>query len=234
MIIHTSDWFRDRVKFLYNIYHPCDPVAYRIEPIFMKIYAQLEPVHIYPFNEVYKIPYSQLPLQLLIRKDQQGHVDPSQMGLNIANGTINVDISKMASGMLSQDQGMGQNQQQQDPNTNQNSNSWGFFSMMKNTVAAVTPSGGHNPQLTTGGVTTANDPSGIPQPTLGQQQQQFNLPDGKRLAYRMDYCVRESGNSYIAAVTSHTSYWGNKDIAFFVLTKLFPELENIPIPTGIN
>ena len=58
----------------------------------------------------------------------------------------------------------------------------------------------------------------------------LHLPDGKRLAYRMDYCVRESGNSYVAAVTSHTSYWANKDIAFFILTKMFPELENIPMP----
>ena len=49
---------RDLVKFLYNIYHPCDPVAYRIEPIFMKIYAQIEPQHIYPFNEQYKVPYT--------------------------------------------------------------------------------------------------------------------------------------------------------------------------------
>merc|ERR1719384_361424 len=72
---------RDRVKFLYNIYHPCDPVAYRIEPIFMKIYAQLEPVHIYNYNEVYKIPYSQLPLQLLVRKDPPGQAEGGQMGL---------------------------------------------------------------------------------------------------------------------------------------------------------
>ena len=50
----------------------------------------------------------------------------------------------------------------------------------------------------------------------------------------MDYCVRESGNSYIAAVTSHTAYWANKDIAFFVLTKLFPELEHVPIPAGVQ
>ena len=220
---------RDRVKFLYNIYHPCDPVAYRIEPIFMKIYAQLEPVHIYPYNDVYKVPYSQLPLQLLVRKDQAGGGDGSQMGLpvNIANGSINVDITKMASGMaggmLVGEQAMTGGQAQEAGQTNTN-NGWGFLNMMKNTVAAVTPSG-QQPQF------NSNNGQLPAQLAIGQQ---FNLPDGKRLAYRMDYCVRESGNSYIAAVTSHTSYWANKDISFFVLTKLFPELEHVPIPAGLN
>ena len=220
---------RDRVKFLYNIYHPCDPVAYRIEPIFMKIYAQLEPVHIYPYNDVYKVPYSQLPLQLLVRKDQAGGGDGSQMGLpvNIANGSINVDITKMASGMaggmLVGEQAMAGGQAQEAGQTNTN-NGWGFLNMMKNTVAAVTPSG-QQPQF------NSNNGQLPAQLAIGQQ---FNLPDGKRLAYRMDYCVRESGNSYIAAVTSHTSYWANKDISFFVLTKLFPELEHVPIPAGLN
>ena len=47
---------------------------------------------------------------------------------------------------------------------------------------------------------------------------------------RMDYVVKETGNSYISAVTSHTAYWGHRDIAFFILTKLFPELEHVPVP----
>jgi hypothetical protein len=46
----------------------------------------------------------------------------------------------------------------------------------------------------------------------------------------MDYVVKETGNSYISAVTSHTAYWGHRDIAFFILAKLFPELEHIPVP----
>ena len=33
---------RSLCKYLYNIYHPCDPVAYRVEPIFMKFYSQVK------------------------------------------------------------------------------------------------------------------------------------------------------------------------------------------------
>jgi hypothetical protein len=35
---------RSLCKYLYNIYHPCDPVAYRVEPIFMKFYSQVRMV----------------------------------------------------------------------------------------------------------------------------------------------------------------------------------------------
>ena len=41
----------------------------------------------------------------------------------------------------------------------------------------------------------------------------------------MDYVLRETGNTYIAAVTSHTTYWSNIDVANFMLSKLHPELE---------
>ena len=39
---------RSLCKYLYNIYHPCDVVSYRVEPIFMKFYSQVEPVHLKP------------------------------------------------------------------------------------------------------------------------------------------------------------------------------------------
>lgn len=47
------------------------------------------------------------------------------------------------------------------------------------------------------------------------------------LDYRLDYILRESnlGVSYLSALTSHTAYWTNYDIAYFILTQIFPELE---------
>ena len=42
-----------------------------------------------------------------------------------------------------------------------------------------------------------------------------------------DYVLRETnlGGSYLSALTSHTAYWSNYDVAYFVLTRLFPDLE---------
>ena len=39
-----------------------------------------------------------------------------------------------------------------------------------------------------------------------------------------------NSNSSSNNPTSHTAYWGHRDIAFFVLTKIFPELEHVPVP----
>ena len=60
-------------------------------------------------------------------------------------------------------------------------------------------------------------------------QAEVKLPDGQRLAYRMDYVLKESGNTYISAITSHTAYWCNPDMAFFMLTKIHPELDKLSI-----
>ena len=60
-----------------------------------------------------------------------------------------------------------------------------------------------------------------------QPPQEVKLPDGQRLAYRMDYMLKETGNTYIQAITSHTAYWSNPDLAYFMLTKIHPELDKI-------
>lgn len=49
------------------------------------------------------------------------------------------------------------------------------------------------------------------------------------LEYRLDYQLRDSGGitrGYISMVTSHTSYWTNRDIACFLLTHLHPVLQD--------
>nr|XP_040565528.1 phospholipase DDHD1-like [Lepeophtheirus salmonis] len=96
---------RSLCKYLYNIYHPCDPVAYRVEPIFMKFYAQIEPVHLYSENDPNKSPYDKIPLQPLqgARKENvEGYSSDftdSMLPLNIANGSINISVGKMAAGI---------------------------------------------------------------------------------------------------------------------------------------
>ena len=47
------------------------------------------------------------------------------------------------------------------------------------------------------------------------------------LSHRLDYVLRPSGlgRNYLTTLTSHTGYWHNYDVAYFVMTKLFPNLE---------
>lgn len=51
-------------------------------------------------------------------------------------------------------------------------------------------------------------------------------PD-EELEQRLDYVLRAGGlgRNYLYTVRAHTAYWNNYDVAYFVLTKLFPNLE---------
>ncbi|XP_024936658.1 phospholipase DDHD1 isoform X2 [Cephus cinctus] len=51
-------------------------------------------------------------------------------------------------------------------------------------------------------------------------------PD-QELEQRLDYVLRAVGlgRTYLSTVTAHTGYWSNYDVAYFVLTRLFPTLE---------
>lgn len=348
---------RSLCKYLYNIYHPCDPVAYRVEPIFMKFYGKVEPIHLHSANDANKLPYSDMPLQPLqnARKedDKEDAASNSMLPVNIANGSINISMGKMlpsqataslnkipsmspslslpkipsmpsvpglggdltgisstststgstgykgtnpyltsnqsrlngkgvegavnqvgaaAEGMLSGVFGMVKDASSM---VKAASSTGSGLSTTKSTTTTSTAPGsrpgmppmlptatatsrlnqatnsmtsmfGNNhssPNLARGGfngqhhatqqqsATAAAAAAGAAtgnQSLAGQQPsycQEMKLPDGQRLAYRMDYVLRETGNTYIAAVTSHTSYWGNPDVAYFMLCKIHPELE---------
>ncbi|VVC43158.1 Hypothetical protein CINCED_3A011463 [Cinara cedri] len=49
------------------------------------------------------------------------------------------------------------------------------------------------------------------------------------LNHRLDYILRDSiggsASNYLSMLYTHTSYWSNYDVAYFIYTRLFPELE---------
>ncbi|XP_076749269.1 phospholipase DDHD1 isoform X2 [Xylocopa sonorina] len=52
------------------------------------------------------------------------------------------------------------------------------------------------------------------------------LQPGQELTQRLDYVLRASlGRNYLYTLAAHTTYWSNYDVAYFVLTRLFPTLE---------
>lgn len=55
----------------------------------------------------------------------------------------------------------------------------------------------------------------------------YFLFDSLELTQRLDYVLRAVGlgRNYLYTVTAHTAYWNNYDVAYFVLTRLFPTLE---------
>lgn len=55
----------DSVKHIYNIFHPYDPVAYRLEPLYDSHYKHIRPVKLnYYADERARKSYSNLPYEL--------------------------------------------------------------------------------------------------------------------------------------------------------------------------
>ena len=71
----------------------------------MRFYSQIEPVHLFNCDDPTKIPYGELPLQpLQVPKKGVDSADAqtSILPVNIANGSINISMGKMASELSSQ------------------------------------------------------------------------------------------------------------------------------------
>ncbi|XP_066990985.1 phospholipase DDHD1 [Anabrus simplex] len=161
---------------LYNVFHPSDPVAYRMEPLLVREYSRIAPLQIQAYNATARLNYDLLPLEPLV-------IEPVGAASTAPGAKKEGDDSDSPGGTPSKDRG------------------WSIWGLMK---------GSWKPQ----------DDAGSPQLD--------SLIEG--LPYRLDYVLRESnlGASYISALTSHTAYWSNYDVAYFVLTRLFPELEGEP------
>uniref|UniRef100_A0A672L3T7 Phospholipase DDHD1-like n=1 Tax=Sinocyclocheilus grahami TaxID=75366 RepID=A0A672L3T7_SINGR len=62
---------------LFNIFHPTDPVAYRLEPLFLKHYSNVAPVQIHWYNTTSPTPYDQIRPTLLNPSKESASVLPS-------------------------------------------------------------------------------------------------------------------------------------------------------------
>ncbi|KAJ4444723.1 hypothetical protein ANN_06520 [Periplaneta americana] len=50
----------------YNVFHPSDPVAYRMEPLLLRDYSRIAPLQIQAYNAVTHVDYSDMPLEPLL------------------------------------------------------------------------------------------------------------------------------------------------------------------------
>lgn len=71
----------DQVERIYNIFHPYDPVAYRLEPLFHENYRYIRPVKLFGYTEGISHAYDSLVFEchksFLKRKKKDKEVDKS-------------------------------------------------------------------------------------------------------------------------------------------------------------
>ncbi|RZF32862.1 hypothetical protein LSTR_LSTR009977 [Laodelphax striatellus] len=200
---------------LYNIFHVSDPVAYRLEPLVVRDYSKIAPIQIRPYNASHRTPYSEMPLELIVNQESGvGGLLPNSSCYFQSPSTVNASsssasVSSVESGGVKEGGGGGGGKEtlKEEPATTVSPSEtpvrergWSIWSLVR----------GHKNQ--DGGTLS---PQQMDSPTQG-------------LEHRLDYVLRSSGVgiSYWSAMTSHTGYWNNPDVAYFILTQIFPNLED--------
>uniref|UniRef100_A0A452ISA2 DDHD domain-containing protein n=1 Tax=Gopherus agassizii TaxID=38772 RepID=A0A452ISA2_9SAUR len=207
---------------LLNIFHPTDPVAYRLEPLILKHYSNISPVQIHWYNTANPLPYEHMKPSFLNPTKEPTSVTESESiptipspatspvmvrrhyGESITNiGKASIlgaaSIGKGLGGMLFSRFGRSSAPTSQTSETGKE----GTEGEDKKPVPI---------HSTVGMPTFPHSSSGFLDPTL-------------ELEHRIDFELREGlvESRYWSAVTSHTAYWSSMDIALFLLTFMYKQ-----------
>ncbi|XP_059038111.1 phospholipase DDHD1 isoform X5 [Mustela lutreola] len=204
---------------LLNIFHPTDPVAYRLEPLILKHYSNISPVQIHWYNTSNPLPYEYMKPSFLhpakeptsISENEGVSTVPSPVtspvlsrrhyGESITNiGKASIlgaaSIGKGLGGMLFSRFGRSSTSQASEASKDS-------IEDEKKPVASL-------PTTTVATQTLPHSSSGF-------------LDSALELDHRIDFELREGlvESRYWSAVTSHTAYWSSLDVALFLLTFMY-------------
>uniref|UniRef100_A0A3Q3N5C8 DDHD domain containing 1b n=1 Tax=Labrus bergylta TaxID=56723 RepID=A0A3Q3N5C8_9LABR len=213
---------------LFNIFHPTDPVAYRLEPLILKHYSNIAPVQIHWYNTTSPTRYDQIkPTMLNLPKETASvsdsesipspctsppqarrHYGESITSLGKASIMGAASIGKGIGGIL-----------------------FSRFSRSSGQVGGVEeePSdceGGVEPAMSQSTSVVMDSSSCDQSYFLFTLICDFSVP--VELERRIDFELREGmvESRYWSAVTSHTAYWCSYDVALFLLTFMYRPQEH--------
>lgn len=207
-------------KRLFNVYHPADPVAYRLEPLILKHYSTVKPLVIHRYDSSHKVPYTKIESTAFAAF--QGSTEKLDEKCDVSDKESIDSAGSSAS-------------------------KEGSPAKKKITLHKVNNTVGGWFNTFTKSMSMDNDSMSAELKMLNKLEQEAEILEKTSLAncqpqsssmediehtdleYRLDYQLRDSGgltSGYISMVTSHTSYWSNKDIACFILTHIHPRLQD--------
>ncbi|KAM9356310.1 phospholipase DDHD1b [Pholidichthys leucotaenia] len=224
---------------LFNIFHPTDPVAYRLEPLILKHYSNITPVQIHWYNTNPLTPYDQIRPTLLNPpvKETASVSDsesipspctsPPQVRRHYGESITNLGKASIM-GAASLGKGIG-------------GILFSRFSRSSGQVGGVEeepldceggPSEGDNMASAEEGVTLAESDEKDKQRdeerreaelTMSQSPSAVMESTSVHLERRIDFELREGlvESRYWSTVTSHTAYWCSYDVALFLLTFMY-------------
>ncbi|KAM6954266.1 phospholipase DDHD1b [Aplochiton taeniatus] len=219
---------------LFNIFHPTDPVAYRLEPLILKHYSNIAPVQINWYNTTSPTPYDQMRPTLLNPLKESVSVSdteslpspctsPPQARRHYGESFTSLGKASIM-GAASLGKGIGGM----------------FFSRFSRSSGQV--GGAEDETSDAEGVVLEAEIAGSPgeegggtegeekhkgrsevEPTLSQSTSTILDNSSYELERRIDFELREGmvESRYWSAVTSHTAYWCSHDVALFLLTFMY-------------
>ncbi|XP_033892043.3 phospholipase DDHD1-like isoform X1 [Acipenser ruthenus] len=207
---------------LLNIFHPTDPVAYRLEPLILKHYSNISPVQIHWFNTTNPNGYEQVRPTLLnpvkeatSASDTESIPSPSTSPV-LARRHYGESITNLGKasilGAASIGKGIGGI----------------FFSRFGRSSASIAADGSgteledKRPLESQTSCTLSS--------TSQSQSNPSSIDNTLELESRIDFELREGmvESRYWSAVTSHTSYWSSLDVALFLLTFMYTKEQPDP------
>ncbi|XP_061900451.1 phospholipase DDHD1-like [Entelurus aequoreus] len=222
---------------LFNIFHPTDPVAYRLEPLILKHYSNIAPVQINWYNTASPTPYDQIrPTLLNSNKDTTTISDsdnlpspctsPPQVRRHYGESITNLGKASIM-GAASLGKGIG-------------GILFSRFSRSSGQVGAVE----EEPSDIEGGAIEGENATSEEKSMVGESDEKEKPAEEERreveqamsqstsvvidhtsleLERRIDFELREGlvESRYWSAVTSHTAYWCSYDVALFLLTFMY-------------
>uniref|UniRef100_A0A671Q5X5 Phospholipase DDHD1-like n=1 Tax=Sinocyclocheilus anshuiensis TaxID=1608454 RepID=A0A671Q5X5_9TELE len=192
---------------LFNIFHPTDPVAYRLEPLVLKHYSNIAPVQIHWCNTISPTPYDEIrPSHLSVSKsaasDTENGSSPSSSPV-LATRHYGESITSLGKasilGAASISKGIG-------------GILFSRFSRSPSLPSAVDSGIGDSEDSQSTFAFSAISPSSL-------------FDAAVEMEHRIDYELREGlvESRYWSAVTSHTAYWTSHDVALFLLTFIYKQ-----------
>ncbi|XP_073709275.1 phospholipase DDHD1b [Garra rufa] len=228
---------------LFNIFHPTDPVAYRLEPLIMKHYSNISPVQIHWYNTNSPTPYDQIRPTLLNPTKESASVSdteslpspctsPPQPRRHYGESITNLGKASIM-GAASIGKGIG-------------GILFSRFSRSSGQVGGI-----EEEPLDSEGGSCEKGEDGRPvelddkveekteekieektDTSMSQSASAIMDNSSLELEKRVDFELREGlvESRYWSAVTSHTAYWCSHDVALFLLTFMYRPNEANDMP----
>uniref|UniRef100_A0AAQ4RL50 DDHD domain containing 1b n=1 Tax=Gasterosteus aculeatus aculeatus TaxID=481459 RepID=A0AAQ4RL50_GASAC len=205
-------------KRLFNIFHPTDPVAYRLEPLILKHYNRIAPVQIHWYNTTSPTRYDEIRQTLLNPSLSDSEsipspcTSPTQARRHYGESITSLGKASIM-GAASLGKGIG-------------GILFSRFSRSGGQVGGVED----DPSYPEGGTSEVENVTEVDAGAAVAEieEEEKELEQGRAevepaLYQRIDFELREGlvESRYWSAVTSHTAYWCSYDVALFLLTFMY-------------